>query len=210
MKSSAAVLGRAIVMLACIVGIPYVALCDASWSKMVKKLQEFQWSKFWDHDAVEKPVGLAASSSQPALLSLPAAPAHASGDRNARELTPITSSTRAVQSSVIPVGFQSSGERTPALPIGEAVCRNGGDTTDFGSDPYRTIQKRLREMGATYYLLESWGNDRQMYRFFCKMAIGGSRDYTRCFEATADEPLQAMRQVLEQVENQKKGIAGTP
>ena len=69
------------------------------------------------------------------------------------------------------------------------------------ADPYVSIQERLRRLGATYYLLESWGNDRQMYRFYCKMAIGGSAAYTRCFEATDANPLQAMRQVLRQIEN---------
>ena len=56
-------------------------------------------------------------------------------------------------------------------------------------------------MGATYYLLESWGNQRQFYRFYCKMAVGGNPNYTRYFEATQGNALQAMAQVLQQVES---------
>jgi hypothetical protein len=44
-----------------------------------------------------------------------------------------------------------------------------------------------------------------MYRFYCKMAVGGSAQYTRCFEATHADPLQAMVQVLRQVETWRDG-----
>ena len=64
----------------------------------------------------------------------------------------------------------------------------------------RDIQQRLQKLGATYYVLESWGNGQQLYRFFCKMAVAGSADYVQCFEATHADPLQAMQQVLQQVE----------
>ncbi len=43
MQSSAAVAGRALIMLACVVGIPALALSGSSWSAMLKKLQDFQW-----------------------------------------------------------------------------------------------------------------------------------------------------------------------
>jgi hypothetical protein len=44
-----------------------------------------------------------------------------------------------------------------------------------------------------------------MYRFYCKMAVGGSAHYTRCFEATHADPVQAMGQVLGQVEAWRGG-----
>jgi len=77
--------------------------------------------------------------------------------------------------------------------------------TPATADQFHAIQERLRQLGATYYLLESWGNQQQMYRFYCKMAVGGSAQYTRCFEATHAEPLQAMVQVLQQVEAWRDG-----
>jgi len=46
------------------------------------------------------------------------------------------------------------------------------------------MQDRLRQLGATYYLLETWGNQRQFYRFYCQMAVGGNSSYTHYFEAT--------------------------
>jgi len=70
----------------------------------------------------------------------------------------------------------------------------------------REIQERLQKMGATYYVLESWGNDQQLYRFCCKMAVAGNADYVHCFEATHSDPLQAMQQVLQQVETWRGGM----
>ena len=72
-------------------------------------------------------------------------------------------------------------------------------------DQFTYIQARLRELGATYYLLESWGSREQLYRFYCKVAVGGNPNYTHYFEATDSDPLQAMAQVLRQVEGWRAG-----
>lgn len=72
-------------------------------------------------------------------------------------------------------------------------------------DQFTYIQARLRELGATYYLLESWGSREQLYRFYCKVAVGGNPNYTHYFEATGSDPLQAMAQVLRQVEGWRAG-----
>ena len=42
MQSSAAVAGRALIMLACVVGIPVLAMSGSSWSEILKKLQDFR------------------------------------------------------------------------------------------------------------------------------------------------------------------------
>jgi hypothetical protein len=71
-----------------------------------------------------------------------------------------------------------------------------GANNDWFSD----AQLRLRELGATYYLLESWGRRGELYRFHCKVAIAGNPDYTRHFECTDAEPARAMQTVLREVE----------
>jgi hypothetical protein len=60
---------------------------------------------------------------------------------------------------------------------------------------------RIRQLGATYYLLETWGDRGQLYRFYCKMAVGGNPDYSRYFEATDADALAAMDKVLREVED---------
>ena len=72
--------------------------------------------------------------------------------------------------------------------------------SDASADPFTHVQDRLQSLGATYYCLEAWGGQQQLYRFYCKMAVGGNRDYTRYFEAIESSPLRAMKAVLQQVE----------
>lgn len=69
---------------------------------------------------------------------------------------------------------------------------------------FQQISQRLQELGATYYRLESWGSGRPLFRFQCRMAIMGSSGLTRQFEATDQDPAQAMRQVLNQIEAWKQ------
>ncbi|HEX4146278.1 MAG TPA: hypothetical protein VHY91_22450 [Pirellulales bacterium] len=72
-------------------------------------------------------------------------------------------------------------------------------------DRFTLMERRLREFGATYYLLETWGNDSEYYRFHCKMAIANNPTHTRQFEATDTDPLRAMARVVEQVEAWRGG-----
>jgi len=68
------------------------------------------------------------------------------------------------------------------------------------ANPLHSICGRLKELGATYVLLESWGDNQEQFRFYCKIAIAGNPHYTYRFEATDGEPLRAMTNVLRQVE----------
>jgi hypothetical protein len=72
-------------------------------------------------------------------------------------------------------------------------------------DRFTLMERRLREFGATYYLLETWGSDSEYYRFHCKMAIANNPTHTRQFEATDTDPLRAMGRVVEQVEAWRAG-----
>jgi hypothetical protein len=240
MQSSAAVAGRALIMLACVIGIPFVALSGTSWPDIAKKLQEYHWPAI---------LGLASASPSPAAdsPSLSEAPPFGPTKNDASNaggpsqqlvqstqpavLNPLTAVSAGVvtgnilptngvlpihaagqlkeaiaslPAAVVPAGYQTSAETPPngsaATGLGDLNAANGGG---LAKDPFHAIQEQLRQLGATYYLLESWGNDQQMYRFYCKMAVGGSANYTRCFEATDADPLQAMRQVLREVQEKR-------
>jgi len=87
---------------------------------------------------------------------------------------------------------------------------SGGDRPQVSvpapfQDRFASMHQRLRESGATYCLLESWGPQSDLYRFHCKMSIGGSTNYTRSFEATDPDPLGAVAKVVEQVEQWRSG-----
>jgi hypothetical protein len=183
MRSSVAAAGRALIMLACVVGIPALALSSTSWPEVMRKLEDLHWRALLGRVV--------------AFASDAGAPAPAAGRDSA---TPVQAATpnrlcqEAPLGAVVPAGYQEP-----------TVARPGPASADRS---FESVEQRLRQLGATYYLLESWGSGRQLYRFFCKMAVGGSAEYTRCFEATEADPLQAMTGVLRQVENWRGGGVG--
>ncbi len=69
---------------------------------------------------------------------------------------------------------------------------------------FRGIQERLRDLGATYYRLESWGEGGEFFHFQCRVAVDGHTNFTRHFEATGDDPLNAMDAVLREIEGWKE------
>jgi hypothetical protein len=87
-------------------------------------------------------------------------------------------------------------------PLQNAVIRSGASArpNDEGDGRFGYVVDRLRELGAVYYLLETWGNEGQRFRFHCKMAIAGNPNYTRHFEAIDCDAIQAMGNVLAEVE----------
>jgi hypothetical protein len=176
MQSSAMVTLRAITMLACTVAVPLLAVSGTSWSEIVKKFQDCHLPTISDF-------ALASSSSpnSPAL-SIP------SSSATDAPTAPTTANLEAV----------------PSLSVVEPSADS--PNTAAASIQFRDIQDRLRDWGATYYVLESWGNDQPLYRFYCKMAVGNSNDYVHCFEATHTDPFQAMLQVLRQVEAWRQAV----
>lgn len=205
MQSSGAIAGRALIMLVCVVGMPALALSGASWSDILKKLQDFHWP------AVLQPAASSASASFGEAPQL-ASPTPTDTPHPACQTSPAASpwqTAATAQSSVVPASYQWPKHPDDATPQEvHAIDENSiGANPSSAVDSFRVVQDRLRELGATYYLLESWGDQRQMYRFYCKMAIGGSADFTRCFEAANGDPLQAMVCVLRQVETWRRGTA---
>jgi hypothetical protein len=112
-------------------------------------------------------------------------------------------------SPVMPVDYQTPVEVSPGAMVGAQPAALPNDNLPVGSSLADTsslqIQDRLKQLGATYFLLETWGNQQQAYRFYCKMAVGGNTNYTHCFEYISTDPLQAMGEVLKQVENWRSG-----
>jgi hypothetical protein len=104
-----------------------------------------------------------------------------------------------------PLGGSPSGN-APAAPSNLPASAPGENQSDCTTQ-FRRMEQRLRELGATYYLLETWGSSGDRYRFFCKMALAGNagNNRNRIFQATAADPLRAMRDVLDQVEQWHSG-----
>ncbi len=140
------------------------------------------------------------------------------------ELAALGTASDPANTAVVPATYQAASTEDPANRAATAATlanrayapdARSGTTAGLppgqsavAADPFAHIQNRLRRLGATYYLLEAWGDEQPLYRFYCKMAMGGNTSYTRYFEATDADPLQAMSQVLREVEAWHNGASG--
>lgn len=113
----------------------------------------------------------------------------------------------------LPPGSLASGPgEAPSYPTpGRGGEASGGSVVHAGGSAWQQpedfggMERKLREHGAVYYLLETWGNEGEQYRFHCRMAIANNPNYTRHFEATDRDALKAMSQVLSRVEAWRAG-----
>jgi hypothetical protein len=215
-KSSGVVFFRAVVMLTFLAAIPLLALSGSSLPDMVRKVVEEYWpslagnlTETTANNLVEAPPFAEAKSIGGSMDSVYASKDKVSGksepapfvlDNRINSLPLVSQAAvfpaRISDSSVVLANHQTPVETTSP----PASLHSAGD-----NEVFLQIQKRLRALGATYYLLETWGNEQRLYRFYCQMAVAGTTNYTRCFEATHSDPIQAMRKVLSQVENWRAG-----
>jgi hypothetical protein len=168
-------------MLACAAGIPALAMSGVSWPDVLKKFQDFRWQ------TILTPASASSAVAQSEAPRFPSPPAKA---------LPVASDDAIASGRLCAANLPLQGS--------SGACRSPASPTDGLSD----IENRLRELGATYYRLESWGNDQQLYRFYCKVAVAGSADYAHCFEAVHADPRQAMLQVLREVEGARGNEGG--
>lgn len=88
---------------------------------------------------------------------------------------------------------------------GPAGSANASGRASAAADPFTYVHNRLIALGATYYVLESLGDQKREYRFLCKMAVGGSDQFTKAFWCVDADPKSAMMNVLKQVEGWRGG-----
>jgi len=215
-QSSATIAFRALVMLAFIIGIPLVAFNGSSLPDRAKKMLEKVWpavasaiSTKNSDTAPEAPPYDAKSQNPLALpgqtaIGMSNPPAQLTANNRPNLICQQASSEGSGRfsqpaSNVVPADYQTAVEPN----INNKGCNSG--QTD--ANPFMSMQDRLRRLGASYYLLETWGNQRQFYRFYCQMAVGVNSSYTRYFEAINANPLEAMADVLRQVEDWRGGGA---
>jgi len=109
----------------------------------------------------------------------------------------------ASQPALVPVAPKSA-DPTPIRPVGLSDPSHDSpvatpELLPQQSGEFAEVQQQLRELGARYYRLETWGARGQYYRFHARMDMGGQSGCIRYFEATDPDPLQAIVAVLSQV-----------
>lgn len=223
-QSSSTVMLRALVMLACLVAIPLAAIFGTSMPEIARKLLAgkgaSQRSSDVDPDRQDpqfEPMPRAEmASALPVPMNSPAAgggwqagPTVLGSDRPDRSAV-ISAGYEAVEPVFRPPGSTNwrqnaslppvthGGSASPALLPSPAAAPSA-------FDQFTQIQQRLRQLGTTYYLLETWGSDGQSYRFYCRVPIRGDRTNSRYFEVIDTDQLRAMSRVLRQVETWRAG-----
>lgn len=107
-----------------------------------------------------------------------------------------------------PAAFDTA---SATVPVG-GLAAVDGSRREMGPvaplDPERAEQLAgvLRQLGATYYRLEKWGDDGGLFRFQCKMSVGGDPHVNRHFEATDADANRAIEYVVQHV-RQWRGVA---
>jgi hypothetical protein len=228
MQSSAVVTLRALVMLVCLVVVPLTAIFGSSLPQFFDSLIQgrgitrFVGEKKESNDprtrggdapifstpteanapdaaAAVPPRGLDGTGSLWAPGAISAASHEQHGPAGANR--PPDEHARTAQFDAAPAPMAGS---APQFAVPQPAANAARDPR-AASEGFHAIERRLRELGATYYLLETWGNAGQMYRFHCKVAMENNPKQTRQFDGTDVEPLRAMRKVLDQVEQYRAG-----
>ena len=207
---------RALVMLVCMIAIPLAALFGSSLPDAIKALREGHWPKLTagagqastppeDAARLEEPAKFQPDPGAVAIHPGPLPPSQAPATEPARTPLPPGPSNRVAawpgETAQQPApGVVSARFETTADPNVQPARLSPAPSQPAETDRFTQIQNRLRQLGATYFLLESMGGPQPTYRFHCRMAVGGNPNITRPFEATEAEPLRAMSRVLQQVE----------
>ncbi len=109
-----------------------------------------------------------------------------------------------------PMAPPSSSALVPIAPVSPQEPFFPAGKGDAQADRFSQIQSRLRQLGAVYYRLETWGDRPQGFRFHCQMGIEGQSRLAQQFEATDTVAVRAMQRVLAEVESWHAQRQGKP
>ena len=223
-QSSAVAMFRALIMMVCLIAIPLAALFGSSLPDAIKALKEGRWPTLVAAAPEPAAATSPATAEEPPKFEPPAAPLAGNAATTVPPPPGTTEPARMPLPAELPAGAPSGPpDAMPPGPSGVVPTHYETAVAPLDQnlrpppqmppaspqpaeiDPGTKIQNRLRQLGATYYLLEFLGGQQQRYRFYCKMAVGGNPNFPQVFEANDTDPLRAMSQVLQQVESWRAG-----
>jgi hypothetical protein len=221
--------GRIAVMAVCLIVIPLVALFGGSLPGLVQSLIDDYWTgNSWTGGevAVEQTLEEAplyrpevstssfsksseVASEAPTPASLPTSESNAPSFNNdpsfnravafTEKASPPPFAAEAAESRSIQRADSSGSADSAVIPVGSLPQANPA-SVEQGADRFSQIQRRLRDLGAVYYRLETWGSKTPGFRFHCRVALGEHKGLSRHFEATDFGALASMEKVLAEVE----------
>jgi hypothetical protein len=193
-------------MVACAIAIPAVAifgksLPDFLWDQCCRRLADAGLTSLPKPTEMRSP-SPATPNPTPELTGLELPKSFSWPDLN--QASGDAGRTEAQVSAAMPSGGSRADGET--LPLEEVASRTpGGAVAEpaapaTADDQFTAIQQRLRRLGATWYALETWGNEGR-FHFTCRVSVdGGNPGLDRLFQASDAEAIQAMARVLQDVE----------
>lgn len=112
-----------------------------------------------------------------------------------------------------PTDVESGGEPVAnplAAPVVPAFRLQDAQPSESDRQQLHTrLGEELKQLGAQFYRLQTWGNRGELYRFSCYVAAPDNDQYQRHFQAIDADSIQAMRQVLDEVKIWRAGFRRT-
>ena len=192
------VLFRALVMLGCLVVLPALALFGLPPLVQIQDLMPFGCS-------FPAPISDGPNGLEPAPVFV--------GEQSVAPYRATLGSPSDLSRPLVPATDHLGTARNPHTPPVEpeqyAIQVVSGPAAASGvingNEPQqkrmRLIESRLRELGSSSYVLETWGaNEGPLYRFWCRMSVNRDPQLHRHFEAVEQTPIRAMESVLREVE----------
>lgn len=98
----------------------------------------------------------------------------------------------------------------PAPPLNRLPDTAQEPVTDRSSNSFGEMQQRLRALGCTQWRLEAVPEDEELVRFTCQVPLPGHDSYQRTFTADARDPMDAMAQTMDQIDQWRKAHVERP
>lgn len=221
MPSSLSAVLRSLILLAFLVGLPFLAVTGISPDRLIDRIVNWCAERLegpsqhqetahaaaapqWDGAALEPPDRQDFGAEQ------------GSNENRQTEPKPIADGSSAADPAAAP---ENSPARSPpmvssrpaALAADRAASTDGPAASNAPEhDSVAAVEKKLQLLGASYYLLERWGHPQRLYRFQCRMPISDDPNHYTQFQAIDDQPLRAMRDVLRQIEAWRSAATAAP
>ena len=198
---------RALVMVACLVAVPVLAISQGSTiSRGLQAAARFLDRLSADQAEEADDGALLASGVLRSARPMPSAPGTESQKAHAMEQGPSTLlpepvEDRDISRQVIPPTPEWDGPgteaRAPHAQLPSGVPPTSAEPSHMAA--WQEMASALQQLGALEYALEKWGDSGELYRFRCLAAVPGTTSYQRHFHAVDGDGGRAVERVVEQV-----------
>ena len=212
-QSSAILAVRGAIMLLFLIAVPLLAIFGRSLPDVIRVVVE----RHLGWKPAEARIASALEGAPRFGEPLQGRPQQASqpGADNSYQAPRALASTLQAPGPALSTGFPQARSASPQPP-GQSVNFEVQPAADARTQPNAPtnsevppnpdeIQERLKQLGATWYRLDQWGDSGELYRFACRMEVSPGSNLDRHFESVAQTPDEALIGVLRQVEQWRSG-----